>query len=155
MSMALFSLNLMEKLLGDAQGEVVHTSVERLKDSVARDVERLLNSRCGLQPEALDGLPQCQQSVLSYGLQDFVAFSLSSEHDRNSLCQDIQRSLALHEPRLRQVQVVVSRTDGSTQRLHFGIRALLVAHEAMEPVSFDAVLSPLTQRYQVQRPLGG
>ena len=53
MAMALFSLNLMEKLLGDVRDEVVHTSVERLKDSVARDVERLLNSRCGLQADAL------------------------------------------------------------------------------------------------------
>ncbi len=152
--MALFSLNLMEKLLGDARDEVVHHSVERLKDSVARDVEGLLNSRCGLHEDALDGLPQCQQSVLSYGLKDFVSLSLSSEGDRDAICLDIRRSLALHEPRLRNVQVSVTKAEGAGQRLHFSIRALLVAQEAREPVNFDAVLTPVTQRYHVSRQAG-
>jgi predicted component of type VI protein secretion system len=35
--------------------------------------------------------------------------------------------------------------------LHFAIQALLIANEANEIVSFDAVLQPVSQRYQVSR----
>ena len=48
----------------------------------------------------------------------------------------------------------VSKAEGPGQRLHFSIKALLIAHEANEVVSFDAVLMPVSQRYQVQRAKG-
>ena len=94
--MALFSLNLLEKLTDDRGDEIVHTSVDRLKDSVARDVEALLNSRCGLREGVFEGLPHCQQSVLSFGLKDFVSLCLSSEGDRAAICDDIRRCLVRH-----------------------------------------------------------
>ena len=152
--MALFSLNLLEKLTDDRGDEIVHTSVDRLKDSVARDVEALLNSRCGLRKDVFEGLPHCQQSVLSFGLKDFVSLCLSSEGDRAAICDDIRRCLVRHEPRLQDAQVEVSKAEGPGQRLHFSIKALLIAHEANEVVSFDAVLMPVSQRYQVQRAKG-
>lgn len=153
---ALFNLNLMEKLCderGDTTNHLGHASLERFKDSVARDVEALLNSRSGLKDEALEGLPHSQRSVLSFGLKDFVSLSLSSEADRAAICEDIRQCLARHEPRLSSVVVGMNRTEGANQRLHFSIRALLQAHEAREAVSFDALLMPVTHRYQVQRAL--
>ena len=151
---ALFNLNLMEKLIddrGEAASHLGHASVERLKDSVARDVEALLNSRSGLKDSDLQGLPHSRRSVLTYGLKDFVSLSLSSEADRAAICEDIRQCLARHEPRLHSVMVGIARAEGAGQRLHFSIRALLRANEAQEAVSFDAVLMPVTQRYQVQR----
>ena len=119
--MALFSLNLLEKLTDDRGDEIVHTSVDRLKDSVARDVEALLNSRCGLREGVFEGLPHCQQSVLSFGLKDFVSLCLSSEGDRAAICDDIRRCLVRHEPRLQDAQVEVSKAVGPWQRLLFSI----------------------------------
>jgi type VI secretion system protein ImpF len=152
--MAHFGLNLFEKLIDDRGDDVAHTSIDRLKDSVARDVEALLNSRCGLRDQALAGLPHSQRSVLSFGLKDFVSMCLGSEGDRAAICEDIRRCLLRHEPRLQGPQIEVSRAEGPGQRLHFSIKALLVAHEANEVVNFDAVLMPVNQRYQVQRARG-
>lgn len=152
--MAQFGLNLLEKLTDDRGDEISHASVDRLKDSVARDVEALLNSRCGLRDDALKAWPQSQQSVLSFGLKDFVSMCLSSEGDRAEICDDIRRCLLRHEPRLQDTRVDVSKAEGPGQRLHFSIQALLIAHEANEVVSFDAVLMPVSQRYQVQRSKG-
>lgn len=149
--MAQFGLNLLEKLTDDRGDEISHASVDRLKDSVARDVESLLNSRCGLRDDALKAWPQSQQSVLSFGLKDFVSMCLSSEGDRAEICADIRRCLLRHEPRLQDPMVDVAKAEGPGQRLHFSIQALLIAHEANEVVSFDAVLMPVSQRYQVQR----
>ena len=69
------------------------------------------------------------------------------------------------DKRHRLEKVVVGFEDGAVraefdnrlrarQRLHFAIQALLIAHEANEVVSFDAVLMPVSQRYQVQRAKG-
>jgi type VI secretion system protein ImpF len=152
--MTLYGLNLLEKLTDDRGDEIAHSSVDRLKDSVARDVESLLNSRCGLREEALSAWPQSQHSVLSFGLKDFVSMCLSSEGDRAAICDDIRRCLQRHEPRLQEPVVDVSKAEGPGQRLHFSIQALLIAHDANEVVSFDAVLMPVSQRYQVQRSKG-
>jgi len=149
--MTMFGLNLLEKLTDEHRDERGHTSIEQLKDSVARDVESLLNARCGLPEGMLDGLVHCQQSVLSFGLKDFVSMSLAKQGDRELICQDIRNALRVHEPRLRDPIVQVSSSEGPGQRLHFGIQALLIAHEANEIVSFDAVLQPVSQRYQVSR----
>ena len=145
----MFALNLFEKLLDGDSDLRVHQSVDRLKDSVARDVESLLNTRCGLRPHALAGYALVQESVLAFGLQDFVSLSLSKEGDRAQICDDIRRALIVHEPRLQQPVVSVTTAEGGTQRLHFSIQALLIAHEANEVVNFDAVLHPNNLRYHV------
>lgn len=145
----MFASNLFEKLLDGDTDLRAHQSVDRLKDSVARDVESLLNTRCGLRAQTLANYPLTQESVLTFGLQDFVSLSLSKEGDRAQICDDIRRALLVHEPRLQQPVVSVSIAEGGTQRLHFSIQALLIAHEANEVVNFDAVLHPNNLRYHV------
>jgi type VI secretion system protein ImpF len=147
--MTVFGLNLLEKLTDERRDERGHTSIEQLKDSVARDVESLLNSRCGLAAEVLGPYAHCRQSLLSFGLKDFVSLSLANQGDRALICEDIRSALMVHEPRLQNPVVQVSNPAGPGQRLHFAIQALLIAHEAKEVVSFDAVLQPVSQRYQV------
>ena len=147
--MSLLGLNLFEKLFDDGDDLRGHTSVARLKDSVAKDVEALLNTRCALTGSALQAFPQSQQSVLSFGLRDFVSLSLAKQGDRELICADISKALSLHEPRLKNPIVSVSVTDGPSQHLHFAIEALLVTHETREVVSFDAVLQPRSLHYEV------
>lgn len=144
-----YGLNLFEKLCDDGREERAHTSMERLKDSVARDVEALLNTRCGLPEAALQAYPHSRRSLLSFGLKDFVSMCLASQGDRQSICDDIRMALRVHEPRLRDPVVAVSSGGALGQRLHFAIQAVLVAAETNEVVSFDAVLQPVTQRYLV------
>lgn len=125
-------------------------SMAQLKDSVARDVESLLNARRGSTREALDGYPFARASVAAFGLDDFVSMSMSSTVDRAAICRSIERAITDHEPRLRNARVELDRRDAATQKLRFSIHATLHAHPLQEPVNFDAVLQTTTQSYAVQ-----
>jgi type VI secretion system lysozyme-like protein len=73
---------------------------EQLKESVARDLEALLNTRVAVALEFFNGYPRCSVSVLNYGLMDFAGGRLSSVQERESICISMKRAIARHEPRL-------------------------------------------------------
>lgn len=157
MAQTRFAPTLLERLFDDQPGSpadhlVRGWSLEQLKDSVALDVEALLNSRCAFPVARLAGYSEVKRSMLSYGMVDFVGMSLANPNDREAICRSIAAAITEHEPRLQHVQVRLTLDDSSTQRLHFGIQALLIANPASEPVSFDALLQPSTQQYSVSRP---
>jgi len=128
-----------------------HLSLDELKATVARDVEAILNTRIVFMEDDLAALPECQRSVLTYGLNDFAGLSLASHYDRSFICQSIQQAIERHEPRLQRVTVTLELIGRSTNALNFAIAALLVVHPAAEPVSFDAMLQPSTLQYSVTR----
>ena len=149
-----FAPYLLDRLIDAAPGEPGDAlkpmlSLDQLKDSVARDVESLLNTRRGLSAQDLQGLPQVRRSVASFGLDDFSSKTLANTDDQAFVCQALERAIADHEPRLRNVHVELGRRDGATQRLRFSIRAMLRVHPMQEPVNFDAVLQAGTQHYAV------
>ncbi|WP_186134222.1 type VI secretion system baseplate subunit TssE [Burkholderia gladioli] len=151
-----FEPSFLDKLFDDephqpASPAMRQLSLDELKSTVARDVESILNTRIALTDEDLHALPECQQSVLTYGLNDFAGLSLASHYDRAFICKSIQQAIDRHEPRLRQVAVSFELNEQSTNSLNFAIRAMLVVHPAQEPVSFDAMLQPSTLQYSVTR----
>ena len=151
-----FEPSLLDKLFDDdphspASATMRQWSLEELKGRVARDVEALLNTRIVMTEAELAKLPECQRSVLTYGLNDFAGLSLASHYDRTFICESIEQAIARHEPRLREVRVALEVNEQSTNALHFVIRAKLVVHPAEEPVSFDAMLQASTLQYSVTR----
>jgi type VI secretion system protein ImpF len=151
-----FEPSLLDKLFDDephlpASPAMRRLSLDELKATVARDVEAILNTRLAFTEHALAALPECQRSVLTYGLNDFAGLSLASHYDRTFICKSIQQAIARHEPRLKQVAVTLELNEQSTNALNFAIQALLVVHPAEEPVSFDAMLQPSTLQYSVSR----
>lgn len=151
-----FEPSFLDKLFDDdpyepASAALRQLSLEELKSTVARDVESLLNTRIAFTQAHLAALPECQCSILTYGLNDFAGMSLASHYDRVFICQSIQQAIARHEPRLQQVSVKLELNEQSTSALNFAIRAVLVVHPAEEPVSFDAMLLPSTLQYSVTR----
>jgi len=153
--MARFAPSLLDRLLDDTPGAAAdgattpHVSLEQLKDSVVRDLEALLNARCGLRRDTLDGHPQVQRSILSFGMVDFSSMSLANTDERDSICRAIESAIHAHEPRLKNVRVGLGESGGN--RLLFTIQALLVVNPAREPVSFNATLQPTTQLYSVSK----
>jgi type VI secretion system protein ImpF len=148
--------SLLDCLLGETPGEsashaLPQLSLEQIKDSVARDLEALLNTRSSLPPHTFDGWPLSARSVLAYGMLDFSGLSLASPDDRRRLCRSIEAAISAHEPRLSAVQVAMETGEAASQKLHFSIRAWLVAEHSREPVSFDAVVHQTNQHYRVRR----
>jgi type VI secretion system protein ImpF len=157
LSNARYPRTLFERLADDAPGradERPHARLlgaEELRESVARDLEALLNSRCAYRDEVFKHFPETSKSLASYGMNDFVGLSLANPSDRHFICRSIEQTIANHEQRLRQVRVTLELEKHSINRLKFTIQALLVVHPSAEPVLFDALLQPSTLQYSVSK----
>jgi len=151
-----FEPSLLDKLFDEAPrgagGDVFKSvSLEQYKESVARDLEGLLNSRSAFAEDELEQFPHCRRSMMTYGLDDFSGLSLANGHHRAAICRSLERSIARHEPRLHDARVTLEGNGRGPGALHFTIHALLDLHPAREPVSFDAMLQPNTLQYSVSR----
>jgi type VI secretion system protein ImpF len=124
---------------------------EEFKDTVARDLEALLNTRMVYTDEMLAEFGECQRSILTYGLCDFSNKSLSSHDDRAFICASLKNAISRHESRLKDVKVTMKINNRATSILCFSISAILDVGSAHESVSFDAMLQPTTLQYAVNR----
>lgn len=139
---------LMDERLDAGAGQPFTT--EQLKDSVARDLEALLNTRLAIDPAVLHGYPEARGSLLHYGLADFAGYCLTSSIDRAAVCASIKEAIEAHEPRLRDVSATLDVLPGSVNRLDFVIHARLAVTQGAEPVHFNAVLQPSSLHYAVR-----
>jgi type VI secretion system protein ImpF len=154
--LSLITPSFMDKLLGadaDAspRGAAMRMDLEQAKESVARDIETLLNARPTLDASAAARFPQVARSLLAFGLTDIASLSIASDRDRLRISEAIRRALADHERRLSQVEVAVVAVAAVGAGLRFSIRAQLRLTPASEPVAFDAVLHPGSKRYAISR----
>lgn len=156
-SKAKYPPTLFDRLADDAPREqeekhpIKRITAEQLKESVAKDLESLLNCRCAYDPETFFHFPETLRSMCSYGMNDFVGLSLANPADRNYICRSLERTIGTHERRLRQVHVSLELEEGAVNRLKFAIHALLLVHPSTEPVFFDALLQPSTLQYSVSK----
>jgi len=143
-----FTPGLLDRLLGACAGGL---TLEQYKDSVARDLEDLLNTRCALPADLLQAYPECARSIVNYGLADFAGLCMSSAEDRARVCAALKAAIERHEPRLRNVQARLERGQGAINRISFAITGTLAGLPAREAVSFDAVLQPSSLHYSINR----
>lgn len=152
-----FSPSLFEKLLWDsyAQNEkrlLSHPalSLAEVKRSVARDVEHLLNTRRGYRDDVLANYHSLMSSLISYGLEDIASSSMVNADERNALCRALERAIATHEPRLKQVHALIHNREYGVNKLSFTIHALMVLETLSEPVNFDAELNTSSLHYAIR-----
>jgi type VI secretion system protein ImpF len=152
-----FTPTLLDKLFDDAPQRVddalfsKRLDLEELKDSLAADLESLLNSRRSSDREELEGFPLASDSILTFGIRDFVGYSLANPADCSKICETIKKAVERHEPRLVDVKVALVDDAFSTNSLNFSISATLLVYSNAERVSFDAMLKPTLQQYAVSR----
>jgi type VI secretion system protein ImpF len=104
-----------------------------LRESVRQDLARLLNTRSSLRGP-LEQL--ASGTVLDYGLPDFSALTPASDSDRNLLAKAVAARISAHEPRLRNVRVVIGADPLSPMSVQGAIMASLAMGEVYEPVTF-------------------
>lgn len=95
-----YPMPLFERLVEDTDAWLEGESA--LRDSVARELSRLLNARSRLTMAEFAG-SDC--GVLDYGVPDFSERSLRSGADREAILTAVRRAIALFEPRLANVAV--------------------------------------------------
>ena len=153
-----FSPALLDKLFVESRHNdklsahgLIRLSLDELKDSVARDLEALLNTRKIISENYLKRYPECAKSIISYGLTDIASLSLASTDDRAFICRSLEQAIDRHEPRLKNVRASIDIENTAINRLNFAISALLVVNPVSEPVSFDAVLKTSSLHYSIKK----
>jgi type VI secretion system protein ImpF len=118
-----------------------------LRESVRRELERLLNTRSSL---SVDRLTQRDiLTVLEYGIPDLSAYSAGDPEDQKLLAAVVARAVGAFEPRLRQVQVVFERLDITGRQAEIRIEGRLGIDEVSEPIAFPTLLSVKSGEAQV------
>ncbi|OAL79152.1 type VI secretion protein [Acinetobacter sp. SFB] len=144
-----FRTTLFDRLLPETEQNYQGITLQQLRESVASDLEDLLNSRMAKLDDLIDDFPLAKQSILQFGIIDFVGLSTANPADRDKICQSIEQSIAAHEPRLRQIKVEMLLDGHNMGALCLSIQAYLNIHPIFEPVIFDALLKPTTQQYVI------
>ena len=125
-------------------------NISQLKRSVARDLEELLNTRREALHDLSVDFTEVNRSLVMYGLPDFTSLNLLGVTDRNRIRRTLEQAIAVFEPRLRHVRVILEEPRQNDRAMRFRVEALLHVEPASEPVRFDAVLRLNTQEYVVQ-----
>ncbi|MGE8540982.1 MAG: type VI secretion system baseplate subunit TssE [Acinetobacter sp.] len=144
-----FKTTLFDRMLPNEQQHYQGLSLQELRESVALDLEDLLNSRVAKVSVDIDDFPLAKRSILQFGIIDFVGLSTANPMDRDKICQSIEQSIAAHEPRLKQIKVEMLMEGHNMGALCLSIQAYLNIHPLYEPVVFDALLKPTTQQYVI------
>lgn len=125
-------------------------SKEQLIESIARELSRLLNTRCPLPKEHRD----MDRTVLDYGLRDFSSLFAASPTDRDMLAREIEDAIEVFEPRLHEVSIIWSDpSNGKQQQLAANIQAKMQLGNLMEPVSFPVLLHASTGEAEILPPI--
>jgi type VI secretion system lysozyme-like protein len=128
---------LFERLAGCEPGQLAEARPFRvhdgdaLRESVAREVSRMLNTRV---PEPAPG--PAGRTVVDYGLADWTHTLALDTIARSALETEVRRSLDAFEPRLRVRAVRASTVTGRERTLTIEIDAMLVVEGGEEPFSF-------------------
>lgn len=128
----------------------VLVDMEKIKESVVRDVENILNARKtpinGIQLNAL-----VAGSVLNYGLQDFAHVTSYGTEDLAGVCRSIEDAICAHDQRLSHVVVRFRGTSAFAGRWGFDVIADLFVAGATEVINFQAVMDSSKQNFSVNR----
>ena len=114
-------------------------SLKELKQSVARDLEWLLNSRRTVV-EIPETLEEVNNSLAVYGLPDVVGLDIENPNEQDRLVKAIENALAVFEPRFIAPKVTMEPISNVDRVLKFRIEATLDIEPTPEPVVFDTVL---------------
>ena len=124
---------------------------QELKESVRRELARLLNTRCPVPSHLLGAR---ERSVLDYGVPDFSSLSATSGDDQNRLTSMVAQTVAAFEPRLRGVRVIVEGVRPEDRALLLRVEAALAVGTHAEPVSFPVLIRTKTGEAEVSEDEG-
>ncbi|TAK87751.1 MAG: type VI secretion system baseplate subunit TssE [Aquabacterium sp.] len=147
-----FQTSLWDRLLNSdtSRSELfLGVDLSQLKSQVARDLERLLNTRRCYDDAEFVAFPMAGASIFNFGIPDFSAKSLSSGVDRDQICLAMAKAIERYDPRLRNVMVRLRDTQSEVHRLAFDIHAMLRVTGFQDAVSFGAQFDSAGMYYQV------
>jgi type VI secretion system protein ImpF len=124
-------------------------NLRELKQSVRRDLEWLLNTRC--YPEDIDeNLEEVFKSVLVYGLPDITGVSAKNHLEQKRLTRALETAIKTFESRFIDLKVTLEPVSSVDKSLRFRIEARLDIDPSPEPIAFDTVLQLGSGEFEVK-----
>jgi type VI secretion system protein ImpF len=124
-------------------------NTSRMMNSVRRDLEDLFNTHDSASPAAKE-YPQVRSSIVAYGLPDLPSLSATTRFQPGDVGRLIEELIARHEPRLRDVRVIMSEPDKDAQhRIRFRIEARLNV-DPSPGVEFETILELATGQASIR-----
>ena len=122
-----------------------------LKVAVRRDLEWLLNTRRAERELP----PEVARSVFMFGLPEHSPASEDRAKVFQELAKRMEAAIAIFEPRLAGVKVILSpHQDSTSRRIDLVIEGLLRIDPSPEHVSFDTTLELTNGEYHVKGEAG-
>lgn len=119
------------------------------KDSIRRDLETLLNTQQPPQRLA-DSLPEIPTSLMQFGSSGFHGLMLATREQHLALAKSLQELIAVFEPRLKNVKVMLSEEQTRrTRSLALKIKGEARFSDMDEAVVFDTKLDPSTRQFRI------
>jgi len=146
------TLSVLDRLLddepesqGDERQSDYASGLRRLRESVVRDLQWLLNARVGRSP-VYDGSGRHEQdplhgTVLRYGIPDITTIDLKNSERRDAMRRSILAAIKTYEPRLDFVSVGSDEDNTSRGETLFRIEARLLVDPEPIRLTFDAAVS--------------
>ena len=132
-----------------ASGMLAEFNAPRMMDSIRHDLEDLFNSHNAARPEVLEN-ETLRSSILVYGLPDLPSLSLGSGPRYKAVGRIIEEVIGRHEPRLRDVRVVMAEPDpDSPHRIRLRIEARLNVDPSPE-IEFETILEMTTGQASIR-----
>jgi type VI secretion system protein ImpF len=138
--------SLLDRLADDAPDQTVESREERvlsfgkLKQSVVRDLQWLLNAGRLESDQDLSAFPQVKQSVLNYGIPDFTG-TTAGNTDPSALARILRQAILDFEPRiLRPSLKVRAKAGGEHNTLIFEIEGELWSQPLPERLYLKTIL---------------
>jgi type VI secretion system lysozyme-like protein len=107
--------------------------IEALRNSVARELRSLLNTRVSLDIDTLEGR---ERTTIDYGIPDLSAFPLGDSDAMARLARHIARTIAVYEPRLRVGEVRLEPFTGRRDGMVARVTGRIEVGTVVEPVVF-------------------
>jgi type VI secretion system protein ImpF len=143
-------LPLLDRLIDDDPDAIRETApsaaetLERLRRSVRRDLEALLNARRRWRSWPR-GFGELACSPVGWGIADFSAGAFNDRNRREGLRAEVEATIRRFDPRLANVRVaLVDRVEQLEPVLRLRIDALLRVDPAPEPIAFDTLIDATT-----------
>jgi type VI secretion system protein ImpF len=142
--------SLLDRLTDEQPGQpadapIAHEeSVRRYRQSVQRDLERLLNTRRTIVP--VDALfAEVRDSVHEFGIPDGTGIAPGTIEGQKLLTDSIRDAISRFEPRLANVVVRLTDSDQvKTPQVRFVVEATLRMDPTPEQIVFDSLLDIAT-----------
>jgi type VI secretion system protein ImpF len=125
------------------QSEDRRSPVARLRASIARDLEAMLNSRRRMLSWPAE-LEELDRSLLNYGLDDLVNETLTADEFRTRFVDEVEGLLRRLEPRIGRFEVtLLPNKDELDRTLRLRISGVVTIDGERQELMFDSHLDPI------------